>query len=168
MLVSDLHLTQSSGVIPAGNWFFIVWINRGYDMAVDIRNFSSLSFSLLFRIFSWNIFQHSKINLVSLNGHPYVMFYYYINTNKKPNHFNEIENNFTAIYYVVKATVIFLHERITCHSHVWVCHVLARKLTPGISMLYKRRVFSKVNKMSLTAVTHPRLMLQSAVPNSYK
>ena len=123
--------------------------------------------SLLFRIFSWNIFQHSKINLVSPKGHAYVMFYYYI-TNKKPNHFNEIENHFTAIYYVVIATVIFLHVRIPCHSRVWVCPVLTRKLTSGISMLYKRRVFCNVNKMSLTAVTQPRLMLQSAVPNSYK
>ena len=67
-------------------------------MAVDIRNISSLS----------NLFQHSEINLISPKGHAYVMFYYYI-PNKKPNHF-------TAIYYVVIATVIFLHVRIPCHS----------------------------------------------------
>ena len=42
MLVNDIHLTQSSAVVP-GNEVLIVRINRGYDIAVDIRNFSSLS-----------------------------------------------------------------------------------------------------------------------------
>ena len=42
MLVNDIHLTQSSAVVP-GNEVLIVRINRGYDIAVYIRNFSSLS-----------------------------------------------------------------------------------------------------------------------------
>ena len=49
---------------------------------------------------------------------PCNVLYHYININDMPKHFNEIQNHFTAIYYVLTETVNFLHVRITCHSLV--------------------------------------------------
>ena len=71
-------------------------------------------------------FQHEKRNFISSSGH--VMFYllYKHQWTTKPFHFNSFFGVKGAIYFVVTATVIFSHVKVTCYFHMWRYQVLAK------------------------------------------